>query len=93
MTWVLANQARYNIRVVNISLGGDHPANGKLSDLDRLVEQAVEQGMVVVAASGNGGVERLVPPASAPSAITVGGLDDGNSYDHRPVAPVPFELR
>jgi serine protease AprX len=81
LKWVLANQARYNIRVVNISLGGDHPANGHLSDLDRLVEQAVEQGMVVVAASGNGGVERLVPPASAPSAITVGGLDDGNSYD------------
>ncbi len=43
-----------DIRVVNISLGGDHPANGKLSELDRLVEQAVEQGMVVVAASGNG---------------------------------------
>ena len=42
--------------VVNISLGGDHPANGKLSDLDRLVEEAVSCGMVVVAASGNGGV-------------------------------------
>lgn len=83
LAWVVANRARYQIRVVNISLGGDHPANGKLSTLDRLVEEAVDQGLVVVAASGNQGLERLVPPASAPSAITVGGLDDCNSFDQR----------
>jgi serine protease AprX len=39
--------------------------------------------MVVVAAAGNGGVERIIPPASAPSAITAGGLDDQNSYERR----------
>ncbi|HSF81376.1 MAG TPA: S8 family serine peptidase [Anaerolineales bacterium] len=83
LKWVVANQQRYNIRIVNISLGGDIPANGKLSELDKLVEKAVAQGMVVVAAAGNDGVERLVSPASAPAAITVGGLDQRNSFDRR----------
>jgi serine protease AprX len=83
LTWVLENYQRFNIKIINISLGGDHPANGKLSELDQLVEDAVACGMVVVAAAGNNGVERLVSPASAPSAITVGGLDARNSYDQR----------
>lgn len=83
LAWVLDNYQRFNIRIVNISLGGDHPANGKLSALDQMVEEAANRGMIVVAAAGNEGVERLVPPASAPSAITVGGLDARNTYDQR----------
>ena len=83
LTWVLANYQRFNVKIVNISLGGDHPANGKLSELDRLVEEAVACGMVVGTAAGNDGAERLVSPASAPSAITVGGLDGRNTYDRR----------
>jgi serine protease AprX len=83
LAWVIANRSRYNIRIANISLGGDHPSNGRLSPLDRLVEEAVDQGIVVIAAAGNDGRDRLVSPASAPSAITVGGLDDRNSYDRR----------
>jgi serine protease AprX len=83
LAWVLANYQRFNIKVVNISLGGDHPANGKLGELDRLVEAAVDCGIVVVTAAGNDGSERLVSPASAPSAITVGGLDSRNTYDRR----------
>ena len=83
LAWVIANRERFNIRVVNISLGGDHVSTGKLTELDELVEEAVAQGLVVVAASGNGGQARLVPPASAPSAITVGGVNDQNSLDPR----------
>jgi serine protease AprX len=83
LAWVLANYQRFNIKVVNISLGGDHPANGKLSELDQLVEKVVDCGIVVVTAAGNDGAERLVSPASAPSAITVGGLDSRNTYDRR----------
>lgn len=83
LSWVIANRQRFHIRVVNISLGGDFPPNGKLTRLDGLVEEAVASGMVVVAAAGNDGADRLVSPASAPSAITVGGLDTLNSYDSR----------
>jgi serine protease AprX len=83
LRWVLDHHAEYDIRVVNISLGGDIASNGLAQPLDDLAEEAVAEGLVVVAAAGNGGVNRIIPPASAPSVITVGGLDDQNSLDHR----------
>jgi serine protease AprX len=83
LTWVLDNYKRFNIRVVNISLGGDHPTTGKFTELDELVEDAVSRGLVVVVAAGNTGHRILMPPASAPSAITVGGLNDQNHLDPR----------
>jgi serine protease AprX len=83
LQWVVENHERYGIRVVNISLGGDFASTGETTPLDALVEDAVAQGLVVVAAAGNGGVNRILPPASAASAIVVGGLDDQNSLDAR----------
>ena len=83
LNWVIVNQRRFNIRVVNISVGGDHPSTGEMTSLDAKVEDAVAHGMVVVAAIGNRDARRVVPPASAPSAISVGGLDDQNSLDPR----------
>jgi serine protease AprX len=41
----------------------------------------VELGLNVVCAAGNSGSELMIPPATAPSAITVGGLDDQNTLD------------
>ena len=84
LRWVIHHRARFNLRIVNISLGGDHPSTGRMTDLDERVEEAVAVGLVVVCAAGNAGnsgERRLIPPASAPSAITVGGLDDQNSLD------------
>jgi serine protease AprX len=49
-----------------------------------MVEEAVSLGLVVVCAVGNAGLapgHPVLPPASAPSAISVGGLDDQNSLD------------
>src|SRR5207237_4532580 len=48
------------------------------------VERAVREGLIVVCAAGNAGLEEghpVLPPASAPACITVGGLDDQNSLD------------
>jgi serine protease AprX len=81
LQWTLENAARFNIRIINISLGGDMPSNNRLTPLDQLVEDAAGAGIVVVCAAGNGGSKRVVPPASAPSAITAGGLNDHNSLD------------
>ena len=83
LTWVLKNHERFKIRVVNISLGGDSPTTGKFTELDELVEDAVSRGIVIVAAAGNSGRNVIIPPASAPSAITVGGLQDQNHLDPR----------
>lgn len=81
LNWVIHNQHRYNIRIVNLSVGGDNPFDGTLSALDELVEEASARGIVVVCAIGNSAIDQVVPPASAPSAISVGGLDDANSLE------------
>lgn len=81
LRWVVQHAQRFNIRVVNISVGGDIPSDGRLTPLDALVEEAVAAGLVVVCAIGNEGAPKVIPPASAPSAITVGGVDDQNSLD------------
>ena len=81
LQWVVEHRAEFDIRVVNISLGGDFASTGEATPLDILVEEAVAEGLVVVAAAGNGGNNLIIPPASAHSAITVGGLDDQNSLD------------
>jgi len=83
LQWVLEHRAEFDIRVVNISLAGDLASTGEATPLDILVEEAVAEGLVVVAAAGNGGHNLIIPPASAHSAITVGGLDDQNSLDPR----------
>lgn len=83
LTWVLNNHERFNIRIINISLGGDTPTTGKFTELDELVEETVACGLVVVVAAGNTGHRIIVPPASAPSAIVVGGLNDQNQLDPR----------
>ena len=84
LRWVFANKDKYDIRVVNISAGGDFEASYLNNDLCRLVEKVVKSGVAVVCAVGNAGLlpgHPVLPPASAPSSIAVGGLDDQNSLD------------
>ncbi len=79
LDWVIRNRRRYGIRIVNISVGGDYPASYHDDSLSRAVERATRQGILVCAASGNlGPGAPVLPPASAPAALTVGGLDDKN---------------
>src|SRR5882724_6463028 len=81
--WIIANRERYDIRVLNISLGGDEDVPCSKSIIDQAAEEAVRQGIVVVAAAGNSGAEgkHSIPPANSPSVITVGGYDDKNDLD------------
>ncbi len=53
--WAIAHQAEYNVRVINLSLG--HPVMEAAADdpLCQAVQQAVDAGIVVVAAAGNFG--------------------------------------
>ena len=84
LEWVLRNRSRFNIRVINISAGGDFEQTYLKNPLCQLVEEAVALGVTVVCAVGNAGLapgHPVLPPASAPSAISVGGLDDQNSLD------------
>jgi serine protease AprX len=84
LRWVLANKDKYGIRIVNISAGGDFEQSYLQNSLCRLVEETVSAGVTVVCAVGNAGLapgHPVLPPASSPSAIAVGGLDDQNSLD------------
>ena len=84
LEWVLTNKQKYDIRIVNISAGGDFEQSYLDSSLCQLVERAVSEGLIIVCAVGNAGMAQghpVLPPASSPSAISVGGLDDQNSLD------------
>src|SRR5262249_7767676 len=84
LQWVIKNKEEYGIKVVNISAGGDFEQSYIENSLCRTVETAVRNGLVVVCAVGNAGLapgHPVLPPASSPAAISVGGLDDQNSLD------------
>lgn len=83
--WVIDHKEEHNIRVLNISCGGDYEESFLTDGLSRAADEASRRGIVVVAAAGNAGHDthhNVLPPASAPSVIAVGGLDDGGAGEH-----------
>lgn len=84
LEWVLANAEKYQIKIINISAGGDAEESYLTNPLSQTVERCTRAGITVVCAVGNAGYipgHPVLPPASAPSCIAVGGLDDKNSTD------------
>jgi serine protease AprX len=81
LRWLLAHHHQFDVRIASISLGGDPAAMLQSNAVDTLVTQLVDAGIVVIVAAGNDGTRGIVPPATAPAAITVGGLDDRNVFD------------
>jgi serine protease AprX len=76
--WAIDHRERYNIRIISISVGDDEPTSLAESQADQAAEEAVAAGITVVAAIGNTPERPVVPPASSPSVITVGGVNDLN---------------
>lgn len=77
--WLLENQKRYQIRVVNISVGMQ--PQSELREEEKLingVEALWDAGMVVVAAAGNLGPKEgtITTPGDSKKIITVGSSDD-----------------
>ncbi len=80
--WVLSHRAQYDIRILNISCGGDYEATYLTDILSRMAEAAIREGITVVAAVGNAGHlpnHPVLPPASVPAVISVGGVDDAGN--------------
>lgn len=75
LEWIGKNKEKYNIRIVNISVGT--PQRESQTDLIEAVEYLWDQGLVIVAAAGNmgPGMGSITAPGSSRKIITVGSSD------------------
>jgi len=81
--WTIANAGRYNIKIINLSLGHPVTEPALLDPLDQAVARAVNAGLIVFAAAGNYGVDAtgapvlggVTVPGNSPLAITVGAVN------------------
>lgn len=83
LRWCYRNSEQYGIKIINLSVYADEIDHSVHHPVIAEVERLVQSGITVVAASGNNFNAPLRPPASAPSAITVGGLDDKNNVTRK----------
>jgi serine protease AprX len=93
--YILANKAKYNIKVANFSLHAVNRASVLFDPLDQAVEKLWLNGIVVVAAAGNYGSAAGpsgVPfaPGNDPFVITVGAADIGTSLSAGDDTAAPF---
>lgn len=75
----------YKINIISMSLGStpEGPASGDL--MVQMVEAAWKEGIVVCVAAGNSGDDpgSISSPGNSPLVITVGAMDDMNSFPPR----------
>lgn len=77
--WILENRKRYNIRIVNISVGSNRNKSfDENSPLVQAVDSLWDAGLVVTTAAGNHGPEpySIGSPGNSRKIITVGSSDD-----------------
>jgi len=81
--WAINNKDKYNIRVINLSLGATPSGSYKDDPVCQAVEKAWDAGIVVVVAAGNSGpsAKTIGTPAHDPKIITVGAFDDMGTVD------------
>lgn len=105
LQWIMDNRKRYNIRIVNISVGTSSKDN---LDENSLLVQGVnavwDRGIIVVVAAGNNGPGpmSISTPGISRKVITVGSSDDnilvevfgtGKSKDYSGRGPTPFCIK
>jgi serine protease AprX len=105
LQWIIDNRKKYNIRVVNISVGTSSKDN---LDENSLLVQGVnavwDNGIVVVVAAGNNGPGpmSISTPGISRKVITVGSSDDnvtaevygsGRTKDYSGRGPTPFCIK
>lgn len=93
MQWIYDHHRRYNIRVVNLSLGVEASSYVQIDPLVLGANALVCAGLCVVAAAGNSGPERgsITSPGTSPLVLTVGCCDaDGMVPDFSSRGPAPL---
>lgn len=80
LLWVIKNRIRYQIRVLNVSLGiGTDGEKNRMHELTELLDEMWRQGIVVVCAAGNNGPKEgtISPLGVSRNVITVGCHEGG----------------
>jgi serine protease AprX len=80
LDWAVANKTKYNIRVINLSVGAPITESYRTDPLTLAAKRAVDAGLVVVTAAGNLGKNAagqiqyggITAPGNAPWVLTVG---------------------
>jgi len=105
LQWIMDNRKKYNIRIVNISVGTSAKDNlDENSLLVQGVDAVWDNGIVVVVAAGNNGPGpmSISTPGISRKVITVGSSDDnvavelfgsGKSKDYSGRGPTPFCIK
>jgi serine protease AprX len=84
IAWAIHHKRQYNIRVLNISVGGNVGGPTYMDPMAMAVEAAWKAGIVVVSAAGNEGEfgpGGIVSPGNDPYVITVGALNTQQTAD------------
>jgi serine protease AprX len=99
--FVIANRAWLNVQVINLSLG--HPVFAAAGDdpLVQAVERASAAGLIVVTSAGNNGLKEdgtpgyagITSPGNAPSAITVGAVNNKDTVTRLDDGVAPYSSR
>jgi len=78
LQWVLKNQTRYNIRIVNLSLVSPVQSPYWADPLNMAVTQVWSKGITVIVAAGNSGPDAMsiTVPGNNPYVVTVGAFTD-----------------
>jgi serine protease AprX len=99
--YAVTNRAKYNIRVINMSLGARVVESYNTDPLTVAAKRAVEAGVVVVASAGNMGKAAdgsaqygaIGAPGNAPWVLTVGASSTMGDADRRNDQMAPYSSR
>lgn len=81
LEWVISHRQKYNIRIMNISVGSNLDKGlDEQSDFVMAVNEVWNSGIIVVAAAGNNGPESgsIGAPGNSRKVITIGASDDSD---------------
>jgi serine protease AprX len=101
LEWAVTNRVAYNIRVINLSVGAAVTESYNTDPLALAAKRAVDAGIVVVAAAGNLGKDKLghpqyggiTAPGNAPWVLTVGASSTEGTVSRNDDVYAPYSSR
>lgn len=83
ISYIIETKDRYNIKIINLSVGTPATNDCAHDPLCKAVEKAIQAGLIVVVAAGNSGPDKgtILSPGTSKNAITVGAVDHRNTIN------------